>query len=904
MLRKSVLFAALPVCLGLSACGDSNTAPAATSHIASEIAGAELSLFDGAHGGSSRFYFLPPLVSNPKIGPANDRAIYPALTVTVCALNGSACAAGEPLVRYLPSNDASGKGDCDANHHGASGDCVGIPGIALDGNHYAVTWQSGDFATSTSTDYRVIVAASGVELGHVDVDLLAKNNETPKPDFVGLVQGAKLLIPFRIRQGVIASLTLSPADTSLTAGATMQFAYSAVDYSGNAATDRTTTWTSSDPSVATIDASGKVTAVGAGTTTITLDVEGHVATASVTVVSAATTFTVTPTSAAVTLGSSVTNSTTLTITAAGPNGPITSGLNPTWTADNANVTVAPANSGFTATVTGVTVGVSHITVSLAGLTPQAVTVSVNPAPNTAPAIDIGQNGSFVQVPLNPASILGLPSLPIGATYSFTSSDPSVAEVDPATGVVTPRADGATTITLTVVDGSGQIIGTQTISVNPPLGAACVEGPENADDTLKPLGDHVMHIFAPGEQLTTTVQNVPANAQSFSWTLGGAHVVTIADNGATATLTAGQSPGNVTLNVRAIASDGTNLATGVACLYVTGDGSSETGGTGGSGGITPSTPTRVVITPSTTTLSITDQGKGTLALHADVYDQNGDKMDASQFSFTWASGSPQNATVTASGTADALLQAQSATSTPFSITAAISGTSAAGSMSVTAVLDQRTPAPVPTTIIINPATVSLSIEADGTREQQTLTATVLDQNGQVMDASGLTFLWASPSGGVSVSSNGSATATITAQQATSPSTPFTVTAAIGTASGSTQVTVTDLRVATPPPGAPVVTPNGASCYIGSGQSIAFSATPPDGGSIMWTLSSANVLYFTNAPGSNGQVGSSVSLSCKKPVIGSIPTTGVQQTLSVVAKDANGTASAPTTVVVTIYPTPTP
>ena len=208
MLRRSVVFAALPLWLVVGACGDSNTAPAAPNRTVAPAPGASFSIYDGAHGGSERFYFLPPLVSNPKIGPANDEAIYPALTVTVCALNGTACV-GDPIVRFV----APVGGKCTG---------LGVQCLALDGNHYIATWKSGDYATSTTTDYRATVAASGVELGHVDIDVLAKKDKA-KTDFIGLSQGDQLLIPFRVFSGVIKSITLTPADTSITAGGAFQY---------------------------------------------------------------------------------------------------------------------------------------------------------------------------------------------------------------------------------------------------------------------------------------------------------------------------------------------------------------------------------------------------------------------------------------------------------------------------------------------------------------------------------------------------------------------------------------------------------------------------------------------------------------------------------------------------------
>ena len=81
----------------------------------------------------------------------------------------------------------------------------------------------------------------------------------------------------------VASVTVSPATASLIKGNTLQLAAAEKDASGNVLTGRTVTWTSSAPAVATVSASGLVTAVAAGTATITATSEGVKGTAAVTV---------------------------------------------------------------------------------------------------------------------------------------------------------------------------------------------------------------------------------------------------------------------------------------------------------------------------------------------------------------------------------------------------------------------------------------------------------------------------------------------------------------------------------------------------------------------------------------------------------------------------------------------
>ena len=81
----------------------------------------------------------------------------------------------------------------------------------------------------------------------------------------------------------VATVTVSPATTSLAAGTTQQFTAVLADVSAGTLTGRTVNWSSSAPSVATVSTTGLVTGVAGGTTTITATSEGKSGSASVTV---------------------------------------------------------------------------------------------------------------------------------------------------------------------------------------------------------------------------------------------------------------------------------------------------------------------------------------------------------------------------------------------------------------------------------------------------------------------------------------------------------------------------------------------------------------------------------------------------------------------------------------------
>jgi hypothetical protein len=76
----------------------------------------------------------------------------------------------------------------------------------------------------------------------------------------------------------VASVNVTPTTASLAVGATQQLTASTLDASGNALTGRVVIWSTSDATKASVSSTGLVTAVAAGTATITATSEGKTGT--------------------------------------------------------------------------------------------------------------------------------------------------------------------------------------------------------------------------------------------------------------------------------------------------------------------------------------------------------------------------------------------------------------------------------------------------------------------------------------------------------------------------------------------------------------------------------------------------------------------------------------------------
>jgi outer membrane protein OmpA-like peptidoglycan-associated protein len=174
-----------------------------------------------------------------------------------------------------------------------------------------------------------------------------------------------------------ATVAVSPASPVLNAlGATQQLSASAQDANNNPVANPSFSWTSSDPSVATVNGSGMVTAVGNGTAQIAAAANGQSGSASVTVTQATASIAVTPPNSMLSAAGATAQ---FAAQAMDANGRPIEGKTFTWASDASGV--ATVNESGMATA--VANGVAHITASADGQSGTGV-VSVVVAPKGAP----------------------------------------------------------------------------------------------------------------------------------------------------------------------------------------------------------------------------------------------------------------------------------------------------------------------------------------------------------------------------------------------------------------------------------------------------------------------------------------------------------------------------------------
>ncbi len=398
----------------------------------------------------------------------------------------------------------------------------------------------------------------------------------------------------------VASVVLLPNQASVAIGATFQLSASTLDAGGATLTGRAIIWTTSNAAVATVNASGLVTGVAPGTTTITAASEGKTSTSTVTVSQGAVArVEVTPASLSMQVGQTQ----QLVAAAKDANGNVITGKTVVWASDNLSVATVSGGSVLaratgTATITATVDGISgRSAVTVTAVAVQSVSVS----PSTLSLV-VGQSGSLSATVVDAS----------GATVSnpsvvWTSRDVSVATVNPSTGAVTAVAAGSTTIDAT----SGGKKGSATVTVSPvPVGSITIS-PSSTNTTA---GQTV--------QLVATVRDANGNVVTSSTVTWSSSDVQVA---------APNSTGSTTADVP------TSKA-GTATI------TASIGNVSGTATITvnPGAVASVTVTAPSTNLKVGN----TMQLTATAKDSKGNTVPIQ--SFIWSSSNNTIATVSTSG----------------------------------------------------------------------------------------------------------------------------------------------------------------------------------------------------------------------------------------------------------------
>ena len=243
------------------------------------------------------------------------------------------------------------------------------------------------------------------------------------------------------------TVTVSPATHELTAlGATVQLSAEVRDQNARVMAGATVTWTSSASSMATVNASGLVTAAGNGTATITASAGSASGSAVVTVMQSAASVEVSPSVYELTaLGQTV----QLTAEAFDENGHAVAGAEFSWESSDAAVATVDAGG----LVTGVAEGVATITASAGEASGSAVVPVMQPVASVqvSPSAETIGLGSTLQLTAEAFDENG--EAVAGVEFSWESSDAAVATVD-AGGLVTGVAVGVATITASAGSAEG------------------------------------------------------------------------------------------------------------------------------------------------------------------------------------------------------------------------------------------------------------------------------------------------------------------------------------------------------------------------------------------------------------------------------------------------------------------
>jgi uncharacterized protein YjdB len=405
-----------------------------------------------------------------------------------------------------------------------------------------------------------------------------------------------------VSQAAVSSVAVTPTPLSMSVGQSTQLTATLTDSAGNVLNGRVVTWASSNTGVATVSAQGAVTAVAAGTATITATSEGKSGSAALTISNVAVgSVTVQPQGPEILVGANV----QLTATVRDVNGVIVTNRVVTWSSSATSVATVSSSGvvtgvgGGTATITATSEGKSGTTSVIVTALPVATVTIQPPSPDT---VFIGYTTQLSAVTKDSTG-----AVVTGRLVTWHSNNTAIATVD-ATGLVTGVAAGSTVITAT---SEGKTGSATLVSIKAPVGSVVVAPAADSVSTAGTL------------QLRATVTDVKGTVvtdRTVTWLSLQGTIATVSPNT------------GATTNV-----DG--KAKGTAQIVAT----SETKADTASVNVVAAVKT-VTITPATASLSLAS--KPTVQLTATCKDASSAVVLGR--TITWSSSNPAIASVDATG----------------------------------------------------------------------------------------------------------------------------------------------------------------------------------------------------------------------------------------------------------------
>ncbi len=342
----------------------------------------------------------------------------------------------------------------------------------------------------------------------------------------------------------VASVSLTLPSATLLTGQTQQAEATPRDANGAALPDRTVTWQSSNPLVASVDGNGMIAAVAPGIDVITATSEGVAAQGTLTVMPVpaipVASVSVTPASPSLQVGATV----QLTAVTRDANGNVLTGRAIGWTSTNTGI--ASVNSS--GLVSAVSAGSANVIASSEGRT-ATTTVTVTAIPvasvTVSPPTSNLQPGGTVQ--LSAVTRDANNYILSGRVVTWASGSTAIATVT-ASGLVTAVGSGTTNITATSEGRTGSasvtvaLVPVASVAVTIPGGTVAAGASVQAAVTLRDANNNVLT----GRTVTWASGNT-----AFA-TVSGSGVVTGVAAGTTSiTATSGGVSGSANVTVTAV-----------------------------------------------------------------------------------------------------------------------------------------------------------------------------------------------------------------------------------------------------------------------------------------------------------------------------------------------------------------